>query len=84
MKRFAIITLHTINALIILSAFTFTVYSIMTHNTMTIFSKQFPAYFMGFIVIYLGLISIVRINRLSKEIKSRKFSFDNFKSNKKK
>lgn len=75
----SIIVLYTINTIILILSLAFILYSIATFNTILIFSKHIPAFIMGLPVIYLAIIYFVRIHRLSKDIKDKKFSIRNFK-----
>lgn len=78
MTKISIYILYTINTIIIFLGFFFTLYSIITHNTMIIIGRQFPAFIMGLPVMYFSIIYFVKIKRLSKEIASKQFSISNF------
>ncbi|MBE0068889.1 hypothetical protein F3K46_07540 [Thermoanaerobacterium thermosaccharolyticum] len=79
MKKMSIIMLYTINTIILILSLAFILYSITMHNTILIFSNHVPAFIMGLPIIYLVIIYFVRIHNLSKSIKDKKFSINNFK-----
>lgn len=81
-KKMSIITLYTINTIILTLSFAFILYSIATHNTIIIISRQVPAFIMGLPIVYLGIISFVRVHRLSKSISDKEFSISNFRARK--
>ncbi|WHE08510.1 hypothetical protein PGH24_03115 [Thermoanaerobacterium thermosaccharolyticum] len=75
----SILMLYTVNTIILILSLAFISYSITMHNTILFFSNYVPAFIMGLPVVYLVIIYFVRIHRLSKDIKDKKFSITNFR-----
>lgn len=80
MRKLSIVILYIINSITLISSLTFIIYSIVFNDTITIFTKRLPALIMGLPILYMALVSFVRIYRLSNKIKGKDFIFNNFRS----
>lgn len=84
-KKLSIMILEIINSCIILSGITFGIYSFYSKIIFKILNTNVPGYILGLLVIYFGIRNFMSLKKLNKDISGDniKFSWDNFKSNKK-
>ncbi|ADG81573.1 hypothetical protein [Thermincola potens] len=70
-----------INTVLVISGLWFTSVSITQQNKMPVFGVEIPAYLLGFMVVYVGIRSYMKLFRLYKKLKNPelRFSWQNFK-----
>lgn len=81
-SRAAILALlSAINTVVVVLGLWFTSTSIAEHNKMPVFGVEIPAYLLGFMVVYIGVRSYIKLFRLFKTLKNPelRFSWQNFK-----
>lgn len=84
-KIFAIYGLYTFAAIIAITGVIFSIYSLINNVSFPVLNTNIPGVVFGLVVTFLGVRYFLSVNKLKSEVykKSSKFSWSNFKKDKK-